>query len=116
MPPSTDTLQGTYTPAEIVAASRCYLARWRSRAVLHGTVTEAVTERVATFWHEGTCRFCKESMDALLAVCRTSIDPATEQLRRQFASLPPAARLARVREAQAEPWWDSFVDDDGAPS
>ena len=87
---------------DIVAASVCYLARWRKAPAS----AKAALERVETFWHPDRCRFCDTSLDELLAVCR---EPRDAGAIRVFQSLPPNARVARVREAQQPPWWEEFT-------
>ena len=89
-------------PADIVAASVCYLARWRKAPAS----AKAALERVETFWHPDRCRFCDTSLAELLAMCREPRDAASV---RAFQSLPPLARVARVREAQQPPWWEEFT-------
>jgi len=110
----------SYTPAEVAAASMCYLARWRQAARLHGGLTDAVTDRIESFWHPTRCRFCGLPLEQLLVISRESLSPATARLRSEFQSLSREARLARIREAQEPPWWESFTEatltGDEAPS
>lgn len=109
----TDRPPPSYSVAEIVAASICYLARWHSRSALHGHAgveipTLQVTERVESFWHRKRCRFCNLDKEPLLEIARRSrhIPPAVLAT---WNDLSKPARLARISEAQEPPWWDEVT-------
>lgn len=89
------------TPAAIAAASVCWLARWRGDHV--GSVSARVT-----FWHPGTCRFCAEPLEKLLEIARQAAE-LPQGTMADWHRLPPPARLARIREAQEEAWWDAVT-------
>lgn len=86
-----------YLPvAEVVAASMCYLARFKTGA-------KPVDERT-TFWHQRRCRFCDVADDELMKLADLGrCDPAAIEA---WGRLPRKARAARIYEAQEKPWWN----------
>lgn len=82
--------------AESVAASVCWLARFR-----HGEI--AAVANGVSYWHKRACRFCETPMDELIALADLSRIPAEEL--KAWERLPAKARAARVYEAQEDPWW-----------
>lgn len=103
------------TLADVVAASMCELAHFKARSALHGHVAAvAIVERIDTLWHVGECRFCAMTKDQRITLAKRLAEiPASVQ--DDFRRLPPAARLARIREAQAVPWWDELTREAPAP-
>lgn len=87
------------TPAQQIAASLCWLARW------HGH-TGSVNLDKARELHPTVCGFCKVPLDDLMA--RMTDDPPHPQALIEFRRLPPGARFARIREAQEVEWWTAL--------
>jgi len=91
-------------PADVVAASVCYLARWRSAN--EEATPQKLAERVS-YYHPVHCRFCSSSAKDLLEIARRGPDAGTLA---EWSRLSHAARLARIREAQAPPWWEEVIE------
>jgi hypothetical protein len=87
------------TPAELVAASLCWLARQRDMAT-----PNALGMRLTTR-HPGTCRFCTLATDELMTAIRaTQLNGEVKE----FERLPRHAQYARVKEAQEPAWWEGI--------
>lgn len=89
-------------PAELVAASICWLSRWRGP--MSSTMVLAKAERL----HPDRCRFCTVPMESLIrdiTADRALIgsDPAFID----FEKLNRRARFARVRQEQEDNWWET---------
>lgn len=85
------------TPAEAIAASMCWLARFR-----YGEEGAAI-EKGVNFWHRKACRFCSLPASELLTTY--SLERVDQADLKAFQRLDRKARAARVYEAQEEPWW-----------
>lgn len=97
-------------PAETVAASLCWLARFKVRQHFHGDRgTDRIGSQVDQFWHNKPCRFCTIDMDTLIAAVNASNAAMTEEQRRSFERLDRSAKTAKVREAQEESWLDELT-------
>lgn len=96
-------MKSSYSAAEVVAASVCYLARcWTEPGVLANTITAH---------HPAICRFCKTPLEELVAIATEGPDPHS---RAAFVALPAKAQFARVREAAEPPWWEDVIDAEAA--
>lgn len=90
------------TPADRVAASICWLARWRGQAPVGA---EAALGR-AQERHPVPCRYCGVPLDELVKLIRAPRDAKAESA---FEALDRKAQYARVREAQDPPWWEGAI-------
>jgi hypothetical protein len=83
--------------AEAIAASICWLARFR-----HGAAGPAYDG----IGHKPSCRFCAMPEDTLVE--HYAIERVQASQLKAFRALPPAARAKAISEAQEEPWYEQL--------
>jgi hypothetical protein len=91
------------SPAEAIAASMCWLARFR-----HGDaamIGEVNLDNIG-YWHRAGCRFCTKPMNEL--VTTFAIGRCEKGSMAAFNALSKSARAARIREAQEVPWYEQL--------
>lgn len=108
------TAPSVVSPAELAAASLCWLSRFKS-ALPDGPGTARIADKVESYWHNKPCRYCPVKAEALML----AINGAWEDLYDErgnptvtltaFEALKPNARTAKVREAQEETWYDEIA-------
>lgn len=102
------------TPAETVAASCCWLARFKMAPTIGADEGgRRIVTKVESYWHNKACRYCRTPLEELMAKIEAANREfaTTEEGKRALSSfrhLPEKARTAKVREAQEAPWYDDL--------
>lgn len=101
------------SPAEAIAASLCWLSRFKLNSIRAEPGGARIASKVENYWHDRTCRYCDTPAPELMARinrANAALDiEEDERSLRAFKQLPPKARAARVREAQEVPWYDEIT-------
>ena len=93
-------------PAEAIAASLCWLARFRHGEDL-GAASGAITHG-ADSRHRPGCRVCGMAVDDLITTY--SLDNVEPGSYKTFMELSRLDRADRIREAQEVQWYDTLSD------
>lgn len=96
-------VDGGVTAAEAVAASLCWLARFKNGEDL-GRLAGGPVATQLDYWHKPGCRFCDKPVGELLTTY--GVGQVSPEAMKAWSSLSRPARAARIREAQEVPWYE----------
>lgn len=105
---------GVVSPAEAIAASLCWLNRFKSQLPA-GNGPRRIASKVEGYWHDKACRYCPVPAAELMVRINTAMHDLHDEQGRPTATLDAFERLrspaktAKVREAQEGAWFDELT-------